>query len=76
VTVPVKGYSGIVGVNDKGKVFQGKQVPSSKRMMEKGDTEQDNCQVIGKLFRGVAFHSGGIAYTFNMSSYLRKNKKS
>jgi hypothetical protein len=34
VTVPVKGYSGIVGVNDKGKVFEGEQVPVNKRMME------------------------------------------
>ncbi|CAC9988867.1 hypothetical protein, partial [uncultured Gammaproteobacteria bacterium] len=40
VTVPVKGYSGIVGVNDKGKVFEGEQVPVNKRMMEKEDAEQ------------------------------------
>jgi propanediol utilization protein len=70
MTIPVEGYPGIVGVSAKGKVFEGEQVPVNKRMMEKEDAEQVSEEVFGKLFRGVALHSGVVAYTFNMSGYF------
>jgi hypothetical protein len=66
VTTIVKGYLGAISINDRGIVLKGDKVPAGKQMMEEGG----GYQVFGKLFRGVAFHGGSVAFTFDMSGYF------
>jgi hypothetical protein len=40
IPTEVEGHKGYVGVNGKGRVVQGDQVPEDSRMMEKEDAEQ------------------------------------